>query len=88
MVKGFIHDISASGSTVFIEPLVVFDLNNELHVLQSEENSEIERILSYISSLFAPYINELKEDYITIGTIDFIFAKAKYAINLDAILLI
>lgn len=86
MVKGFIHDVSASGSTVFIEPMVVFDLNNDLHVLQAEETIEIERILYYISSLFAPYINELKEDYITIGTIDFIFAKAKYAINLDAIL--
>lgn len=63
----------------------MFDLNNELHVLQSEETVEIERILSYISSLFAPYVNELKEDYITIGTIDFIFAKAKYGLELNAI---
>lgn len=85
MVKGFIHDVSASGSTVFIEPMVVFDLNNNLHVLEASETIEIERILSYISSLFAPYVNELKEDYITIGTIDFIFAKAKYGISLNAI---
>ena len=85
VVKGFIHDVSASGSTVFIEPMVVFDLNNELHVLESNEAIEIERILSYISSLFAPFVNELKEDYITIGTIDFIFAKAKYGLELNAI---
>lgn len=74
-----------AGSTVFIEPMVIFDLNNELHVLQSEEMLEIEKILSHISSLFAPYFNELREDYITIGTIDFIFAKAKYAISLNGV---
>lgn len=85
VVKGFIHDVSASGSTVFIEPMVVFDLNNNLHVLEASETIEIERILSHISSLFAPYVNELKEDYITIGTIDFVFAKAKYGLELNAI---
>lgn len=74
-----------AGSTIFIEPMVVFDLNNDLHVLQSEETIEIERILSYISSLFAPYVNELKQDYTTICTIDFIFAKAKYGLELNGI---
>jgi DNA mismatch repair protein MutS2 len=85
-IKGFIHDISASGSTVFIEPMTIFELNNELHILQAEEKNEIEKILVELSSLLAPYTKELEENYKTIGTIDFIFAKAKYAIELDAIL--
>ena len=65
--------------------MVVFDLNNELHVLQSEETVEIERILSTLSSLFVPYSNELAEDYNIVGTIDFIFGKAKYGLELNAI---
>lgn len=85
MVKGFIHDISASGSTVFIEPMVVFDLNNKLHILQSEETVEIEKILVQLSSLFAPYTDELKTDYEIIGKLDFIFAKASYALELEAV---
>ena len=51
MVKGFIHDISSSGSTVFIEPLAVFELNNELNNLNIEENNEIEKILQNLSSI-------------------------------------
>lgn len=74
-----------AGSTVFIEPMAVFDLNNDLHVLESNEAIEIERILFYLSSLFEPYVNELKENYNTIGIIDFIFAKAKYGLELNAI---
>lgn len=74
------------GSTVFIEPMVVFDLNNDLHMLQAEEQVEIEKILLYLSSLFTPYIKELEQDYQLIGKIDFIFAKAEYALSLDAIL--
>ena len=44
-VKGFVHDISYSGSTVFIEPISIFEMNNQIHNLQLEENVEIERIL-------------------------------------------
>lgn len=73
------------GSTLFIEPMVVFELNNELHILQSEEQIEIERILSSLSSLFTPYMKELEEDYNLIGKIDFMFAKAEYALSLDAV---
>lgn len=86
MVKGFIHDISSSGSTVFIEPMAIFELNNNLHILQSEEAIEIEKILTHLSSLFIPYTKELEEDYKLIGTLDFIFAKAMYGISLDATL--
>ncbi len=83
-VKGFLHDISTSGSTVFIEPMAVFELNNKLHVLQLEETIEIEHILQQLSLQFLPYTAQLQEDYDTIGHIDFIFAKAKYALFLHA----
>lgn len=54
-IKGFVHDISSSGSTVFIEPISVFELNNELANLKNEENLEIEKILQDLSKLFYPY---------------------------------
>ena len=73
-VKGFVHDMSSSGSTVFIEPIAVFDLNNELSNLQIEENLEIERILQNLSSLLYPYTKELESNVEIIGTLDFIFA--------------
>ena len=83
-VKGFIHDISSSGSTVFIEPISIFDLNNDLNNLRNEENIEIEKILQKLSSLFFNIIPNIENDVNLIGLIDFIFAKAKYSNNLDA----
>lgn len=79
MIKGFVHDISSSGSTVFIEPISVFEMNNEINNLTIDENIEIEKILQELSALFIPYISELKLDFETIGTLDFIFAKALYS---------
>ena len=84
-VKGFIHDVSSSGSTIFIEPISVFELNNELANLKIEENFEIEKILQDLSKLFYPYIEELKLDIECIGKLDFIFAKAKYSRFINAI---
>ena len=84
-VKGFIHDVSSSGSTIFIEPISVFELNNELANLKIEENFEIEKILQDLSKLFYPYIEELKLDIECIGNLDFIFAKAKYSRFINAI---
>lgn len=78
-IKGFIHDISSSGSTVFIEPISVFDLNNNLSNLKIEENIEIEKILQNLSKLFYPYYKEIKTNIECIGKLDFIFAKAKYS---------
>ena len=78
-IKGFIHDISSSGSTVFIEPISVFEANNLLNNLKVEENIEIEKILQSLSSLLFPYTNELLLDIKTIGKLDFTFAKAKYS---------
>ena len=84
-VKGFIHDVSSSGSTIFIEPISVFELNNELANLKIEENFEIEKILQDLSKLFYPYIEELKLDIECIGKLDFIFAKAKYSKSINAV---
>ena len=78
-IKGFVHDISSSGSTVFIEPISVFELNNEIANLKIEENLEIEKILQNLSKLFYPYVEEIKKDIQCIGKLDFIFAKAKYS---------
>ena len=85
LIKGFIHDMSASGSTVFIEPMQVFELNNKLQSLKVEENAEIEHILEKLSSKIMPYISEIKNDISLIGSLDFIFAKAKLAKSMDAI---
>ena len=85
-IKGLIHDISNGGSTVFIEPLVVFEMNNEIHELVISENLEIEKILSELTKLFIPYLSQLSNNIDIIGKLDFIFAKAKYAKSLDAII--
>lgn len=84
-IKGFVHDISSSGSTVFIEPISVFEMNNEIANLKIEESLEIERILQNLSKLFYPYVDELKLDIETIATLDFIFAKAKYSRTINGI---
>ena len=84
-IKGFIHDVSSSGSTVFIEPLQVFELNNELQSLKVEENAEIEHILSSLSQKIFPYTRELKNNISLIGRLDFIFAKALLAKDMNAI---
>ena len=83
-VKGFIHDISNAGSTLFIEPISVFEMNNKLNSLKIEEELEIEKILLELSTLFFPYTNELEKDIVLIGKLDFIFAKAKYSKSIKA----
>lgn len=84
-VKGFVHDVSNGGSTVFIEPSAIFDLNSELTNLKIEEDLEIEKILQELSKLFYPFVNELKHNIEVIGKLDFIFAKAKYSKLLNGI---
>ncbi len=83
-IKGFIHDISSSGSTVFIEPIAIFDLNNALNQLKNDELYEIEKILQKLSSLFFGITEQMLNNIHLIGLIDFIFAKAKYSHYLDA----
>ncbi len=84
-IKGFIHDFSASGSTVFIEPMAIFELNNEINNLKFEENLEIEKILKQYTQMFEPIIDEIENNIRVIGRLDFIFAKARYALDIDAI---
>ncbi len=78
-IKGFIHDISSSGSTVFIEPIAIFELNNQMTNLKIEETIEIENIIKEISKLFYSYVSEIKTDIKNLSDLDFIFAKALYA---------
>lgn len=85
-VKGFVHDVSSSGSTLFIEPMSVFELNNKIANLKMEENIEIQKILENLSSLLFNITNELDNNVRLIGNLDFIFAKAKLAKKMNAIL--
>ena len=75
--KGFVHDISSSGSTLFIEPISIFDLNNDINELKISETIEIQKILDNLSTLFFDLTDELENDMNLIGLIDFIFAKRK-----------
>lgn len=84
-IKGFIHDISASGSTVFIEPTSIFELNSKINDLKLEENIEIDVILNNLSTICTPISQNLKNSIQTIGKIDFIFAKAAYSSNISGI---
>lgn len=83
-IKGFIHDMSNSGSTVFIEPISIFDLNSKISNLTVEENIEIEKILTNLSNLLFGILEQLENNIRIIGILDFIFAKANYSIDLDA----
>ena len=82
--QGMIHDQSASGNTLFIEPMSVVTLNNELKELEGKEQSEIEHILSMLSEQASYVVDDLAHDQKTLVLLDFIFAKAKYAKDLDA----
>lgn len=85
-IKGFIHDISSSGSTVFIEPISVFELNNEITNLKVEEDIQVEKILADLSAMLFDYADYLKNNISILGDLDLIFAKASYSIELDGIL--
>ncbi|WP_378955857.1 endonuclease MutS2 [Pelosinus sp. sgz500959] len=74
---GIIHDQSASGSTVFIEPMAIVMLNNEIKQLMSAEKNEIERILRMITGQIANFVDEINENCQVLAQIDFAFAKAK-----------
>ena len=85
-VKGFVHDVSSSGSTLFNEPISIFELNNEINDLKIDESIEIQKILENLSKLFTEITDELENSFRLIGMIDFIFAKAKYANSINATL--
>lgn len=75
-VNGMVHDQSATGSTLFIEPMAIIQMNNELRSLAIEENKEIEAVLADLSNQLAPYIEILSINQQLLTKLDFIFAKA------------
>lgn len=82
-IKGFVHDESATGKTVYIEPVEVVELNNEIRELEYAERRELVRILVEFADSVRPYIPELLLAYDFLGTIDFIRAKALFAIEVN-----
>ena len=85
-IKGFVHDESQTGQTVFLEPAEVFDANNEIRELEYEERREIHRILLALTDQIRPGLDELKKAVNFLAQIDFIRAKAKVALQLEAIM--
>lgn len=83
-VPGMIHDQSATGSTLFIEPAVIVNLNNQLKELAMQEQDEIERILAELSANASDFTNELANNYRLLTILDFIFARASLAIDMNA----
>lgn len=79
-IKGIVHDESASGKTVFIEPSEVVEANNRIRELESEERREIIKILTEFTNYLRPFLPELLESYEFLAKIDFIQAKASFAL--------
>ena len=82
-VSGLVHDISATGATLFIEPMAAVKANNELRELAAKEKLEIERILAELSAECAAHRSDMESDYLLLVRLDVIFAKAKLSFALD-----
>ena len=78
-VSGMVHDQSSTGSTLFIEPMAIVKLNNEIRELEIQEQKEIEAVLASLSNQAAPYCEELRMNQELLAQLDFIFAKAGLA---------
>ena len=83
-VPGLVHDVSATGSTYFVEPMSAVNANNALRELQLKEKKEIERILAEMSSEVAAHAEDINLDYSLLVQLDVVFAKAKLAFNMRA----
>jgi len=84
-IPGFIHSASASGLTVFIEPAETLELNNEIRSLEFDEKREVERILRELTDYIRDNVSELKRTIDILGFIDLTYAKARYAIEYNAV---
>ncbi|MBR1596235.1 MAG: endonuclease MutS2 [Phocaeicola sp.] len=84
-IKGIVHDESASGKTIFIEPEEVVEANNRIRELEGEEKREIIRILTAFSDEIRPYIPDMLQSYEFLAEIDFIQAKAQFALRTNSI---
>lgn len=84
-IPGLVHDISASGATLFIEPMAAVKANNELRELAAKEKAEIERILAELSAECASHAEDIASDYSYLITLDGIFARAKLSYKLNGI---
>lgn len=84
-LNGIVHDESATGKTSYIEPAEVVEMNNQIRELEYSEMREIIRILTAFSNDIRPYLPDLMQSYTFLGKIDFIRAKAIYAIEIEAI---
>ena len=82
-VPGLVHDVSASGMTVFVEPMAAVKANNELRELAAKEKLEIERILAELSADCAEHKDDIETDFTLLVRLDIIFAKAKLSYKLD-----
>jgi DNA mismatch repair protein MutS2 len=85
MVRGIIHDQSSTGSTLFIEPMAVVEMTNEIANLKIEEKKEIERILLELSMMIGDISGEMLNNQEILKDLDFIFAKGKYAISINGV---
>ncbi len=83
-VPGLVHDISSSGATVFVEPMAVVELNNELRELEIKEREEIERILHELSNMVGEVSESIRGNQSILQDLDFIFAKGKLALDMNA----
>lgn len=83
-VHGMVHDQSSSGSTFFIEPAAVVELNNQLRELEIQEKTEMEKVLAELSGQAAEHVQELADNQKLMTLLDFIFAKAKLALEQNA----
>jgi len=84
-IQGIVHDQSTSGLTVYVEPQVIVELNNQIALLESEEKREIERILTRLTSVLLSYKEEILENLRTSFELDFVYAKVKWAEKYKAI---
>ena len=81
---GMVHDQSATGSTLFIEPMSIVKLNNDIRELEADEKKEIEKVLDTLSGSLMPYTNEIRRNIEILAHLDFVFAKAKLATSMRA----